>query len=606
MNGIHRSKNATTVMSERNSPRQYQRASVDDGFVASKETEKTMAPQRVIITGPSLTTIRNGRHVRTDEAMPTCKSLDAGDGHHVRCHSTTPSGASAQPARLTRSQSNDESSTLTHDNGIPQVIHNHNNSTRQPRILCLSPHVSDIQTAGLGWRITFVQSDTEAVEAIQSRAYQVLVVGLGTLSQDPYCSPLIGYAHTAAPNMYRVVYTRQSEILTRRLIQECYESGADAVTWSCKTLMEALHGLHHFQSVVPAGTKIASHQLAIYHPYAPLRRLQERQDQLVCVAQGNTTLRVRELERYSHRLDVQLRQVPPKFIQAVTSHNYHLSSNKKKKSIRLVHVSDTNNHHASLYNIPCGDLFVHTGNIINPNESKSNAVFVFQDFIKWLANVVVPKFEMVVFIAGNHDDILDSVQHVSLREHLQATQTLKEFLHQYPSVRYLENSSVIFHDLVIYGTPTVYSKSLSEHPTDLPQTCHAFELGMDNIGSLRNLDGVDIFLSNRAPSILSVEKDYLLPMDHVYISSGKKEQVKHPPLVHCFGHNNRNFGIGCYKETTVMMNASQELLHRMDPCGGGTPLVMDVPLPADERDNQAKCGPRLFHRHANDHATIEC
>ena len=61
-----------------------------------------------------------------------------------------------------------------------------------------------------------------------------------------------------------------------------------------------------------------------------------------------------------------------------------------------------------------------------------------------------------------------------------------------------------------------------------------------------------------------------------------------------------------YRETTVMMNASQELLHSMDPYGGGTPLVMDVPLHDDEREHQAMCGPRLFHRHAHDHATIEC
>lgn len=518
-----------------------------------------------------------------------------------------PRGTS-EPANILRSKSTEEQShNCDNTNRNPPII------KENPQVLCLSPHVSSVEKAAavVGWQVHVVYTHQEAVEAIHSRAYQALIIGFGTLSKEPYCSPLVGYAQQAAPSMYRLVYSQQTTTntpLPRDLVQSCFASGADAVAWSLQTLTAALCGLIHFHSVIPAGTKIAAHQRAIYSAYAPLRHAQQRQDQLVCIANGNTTTRVRKLSSRSKKLELQLCHVPSHFIQTVSSCSHYT---KRKQSIRVVHVSDSNNHHRSL-TLPAGDLFLHTGNFTNPNESKANALLVFCDFLDWIAKEVAPKFELVVFIAGNHDDILASVQHsCSLKENLQAKKLLLSFLKQHKSVRYLENAATLFHDLVIYGSPTVYCRAgASQHYEQQQQQLqHAFEqvhtdAAIQTRQQQQHFEGVDIFLTNRAPSILSSgsdDQDYALPMDGVYASDGKRSSTR-PPTLHAFGHCNANFGIGYY-HGTVMMNGSQELLHSLDPYGGGTPLVVDIPIESEEdlKRQQRMCGGLLFHRHAAAH-----
>jgi hypothetical protein len=236
----------------------------------------------------------------------------------------------------------------------------------------------------------------------------------------------------------------------------------------------------------------------------------------------------------------------------------------------MVHVSDTNNHHRYL-DLPRGDLFVHTGNFTNPLFPRANAIQVFGDFLEWMDSTVCQKYQQVVFIAGNHDDILDRVNHRFISEHMDARQMLHNFLLSHPSVAYLENSFINFRGLKIYGSPTVY--------------CHrsnAFERDLDLYNDAKtkeNLEGIDILLTNRAPSILDVGANYVLPVDHVYTTTVHKRRNKRNdrPIVHAFGHCNKSFGIGFW-EGTLMMNGSQERLHSLDKYGGGTPLVIDIPL----------------------------
>jgi len=543
-------------------------------------------------------------HGRPASVPDTYFSDDDDDEEEERqaSHSRRPT----PPPALARCKSNEE--TMSPTSTIHHSVNSSTPHSRTPCILCLSSHYADVQAAAavVGWQVHMVYSNQEAVEAIHSRAYEALIMGFGTLAVNPYCSPLVGYAQQAAPAMYRLVYSQQKEPLPRELVDECFHCGADAVAWSLQSLVSELCGIRQFESIVPAGTKIAAHQRAIYSAYAPLRHRQQREDQLICIARGKTTNRVHNLMAHTSKLEVQLRHVPPHFIQTVSGR----SNPNKLSSIRLVHVSDTNNHHRYLH-IPPGDVFVHTGNFTNPEESKANALTVFKDFLDWLSQQVVPKFELVVFIAGNHDDILDRVNHHFLKEHLAAKHVLQCFLQQNPSVRYLENSATIFHDLVIYASPTVYCQSAPPSALEQAPLSNAFERSMDDFKKTKNFDGVHIFLTNRAPSILSKDKDYVLPMDHVYSQVEERKSrtasltSSKPPTVHCFGHCNANFGIGYY-DKTLMMNGSQEMLHSLDKYGGGTPLVVDVPLDESASGkNQAMCGPRLFHRHHNEHS-IEC
>ena len=336
--------------------------------------------------------------------------------------------------------------------------------------------------------------------------------------------------------------------------------------------------------MVPPGTKIAAKTKTIYSPYTPLARRQQREDQLVCVARGSTTCRVRQLAHYTSRLERQLCTIPPLFIQNVHTH-------PKKHCIRVVHVSDTNNHHRYLQ-VPTGNLFVCTGNFTNPELPRADAIGQFKDFLAWLASLVVPRFDKVVFIAGNHDDILDRSNHSSLGEHLKAQGLLRDFLAQHPSVTYLENSGTVFGGLYIYGSPTVYHDGLIRQHF----LSNAFERNDASESVLRNTRKVDILLTNRAPSILKSSQDqddYSLPTDVLYKKNAdvqKRKDASTSPTVHAFGHCNMNFGIGYYMGT-LMMNGSQEALLRSDKYGGGTPLVIDVPVPSSHASNVTHAQP---------------
>lgn len=472
-----------------------------------------------------------------------------------------------------------------------------NDYRNKPLVLCMDKHLSAINKAMsvLGWTLHVVGSVEEGIQALHDRSYEAMIVGIDTtLSQA--CSSFLGYACQNAPAMFRIVYSSTPHI-DWDVNSSCIACGADAVV-SCRfTLKQTLCSLVHFESIVPANTKIAAASASIYATYNPLRRRQQREDQLISIAKGMRTVRVKHLMYYTLRLERQLRSLPAHYIQKVRDRN----GNHNEHVVRMVHVSDTNNHHRYL-DLPSGDLFVHSGNFTNPLLPRVNAIDVFADFLDWIDSTVCPKFEKVVFIAGNHDDILDGVNHRFLSEHLEARQILHDFLQTHPSVAYLEDKSTTFRGLRIYGSPTVY--------------CHrsnAFErdLVLYDATNKENLEGIDILITNRAPSILNhVRANCVLPVDHVYTMDDKrrsKQNCPSPPRVHAFGHCNKNFGIGFWKGT-LMMNGSQERLHSLDKYGGGTPLVIDIPLPdPSDTTHHKMCGPHFARSSVDvDHRVIEC
>jgi hypothetical protein len=475
-----------------------------------------------------------------------------------------------------------------------------NNKCNKRLILCLDTPLDDVRKAAeaLGWGLHPVNSIQDAIQAMQNRPYdyEAMVVGLGDTYIHPHgvavldrqwsfeiikslpCTrPLISYAATHFPSIFRIVYTAFSNVK-----DSCIASGADAVVSTSTKLARTLRSLQALESIVPVGTS----------SYFPLQRRQEREDQLIRIAQGRTTERVKKLAYYTVKFQKQLQSIPRQYIHTVREFN----GNCNKSFVRMVHVSDTNTHHRYLH-LPRGDLFVHTGNFTNPQLPKADAIRMFADFLDWLHYSVVPNFAMVVFIAGNHDDILDSLNRQFLGEYYRAKQMLSDFLRTHPSAKYLKDTSTIFRGLTIYGSPTVFCRQVSRDHTRYI----AFEHRVKSFKKAP-LDDVDILLTNRAPSILDPQSDYVLPVDHIYqMRSDRKRQV---PKIHAFGHCNKNFGIGDYRGT-LMMNGSQELLHLLDKYGGGTPLVIDIPLPGSESPDR-KCGPRFFKSSVDgDHGLIE-
>lgn len=456
-----------------------------------------------------------------------------------------------------------------------------NDNHNKPLVLCMDTHQTAIKKAVsvFGWTLHIVGSVEEGIQALHNRSYEAMIVGIDT-NNSHACSPLLGYACRTAPAMFRIVYS-STPLINWEVKNSCFACGADAVVNCRATLVQTLCSLVHFESIVPVGTKIAAASASIYATYDPLRRRQQREDQLISIAKGVRTVRVKQLMHYTLRLERQLQSLPTHYIQTVRDHN----GNHNKHVVRMVHVSDTNNHHRYL-DLPLGDLFVHSGNFTNPLLPRVNAIDVFDDFLDWMDSTVCPKFGKVVFIAGNHDDILDQVNHQFLSEHLEARQMLHDFLQAHPSVAYLENTSTTFRGLKIYGSPTVYCHRSNGFERDLV---------LYDATKKENLDGIDIFLTNRAPSILHVRADCVLPVDHVYTIDKRrsKRNCPSPPRVHAFGHCNKNFGIGFWKGT-LMMNGSQERLHSLDKYGGGTPLVIDIPLPdPNDTTHHTICGPHF-------------
>ena len=82
--------------------------------------------------------------------------------------------------------------------------------------------------------------------------------------------------------------------------------------------------------------------------------------------------------------------------------------------------------------IPKGDVLIHTGDFVANMHHKVDLLLQFGIVFKWFQEMA-KKFELVVFIAGNHETLLDS-DWFDVRE-------VKKMLKQMPeNVIYLENS----------------------------------------------------------------------------------------------------------------------------------------------------------------------
>ena len=498
----------------------------------------------------------------------------------------------------------DHSSTCCDSSLISSPPVSCTNNHNERFVLCMDTPLSDVRKAAavLGWSVHPVNSIKEAIQAMHNRSYEAIIVGVDTymlphgvvvhnvngsyetmIGKTPTCSPLIGYAAQHSPSMFRIVYQHSPSMVRiahfdsayLNMKDSCIRGGADAVVSSYNNLERTLLSLTAVESiVVPVGTST----------YFPLRQRQQREDQLIRIAQGRTTVRVKSLSHHTAKFQKQLQSIPPQYIHTVRNRD----GNRNDCVVRMVHVSDTNTHHRYL-TLPKGDLFVHTGNFTNPQLPKADAIHMFADFLDWLHSSVVPKFEKVVFIAGNHDDILDQVNTLFLREQLEARQMLQGFLQQHPSVTYLENTLTTFRGLNIYGSPTVYCR----RPSKNYKHSIAFERRIKYLKKAVLEKQVDVFLTNRAPSILDNGGEYVLPVDHVYQMTGDRKQQQHAPKVHAFGHCNKNFGIGHYRGT-LMMNGSQELHHSLDKYGGGTPFVIDIPVSRSSDPHHRMCAPRVL------------
>ena len=103
---------------------------------------------------------------------------------------------------------------------------------------------------------------------------------------------------------------------------------------------------------------------------------------------------------------------------------------------KITFISDTHTKHKHLTNdLPGGDILIHCGDI-----SSRGYMTEIKNFLEWFDGI--KGYEHKIFIAGNHDfGFQDNPKECA------------KLLTDYPTVTYLEDSSVIVDGIKIYGSP---------------------------------------------------------------------------------------------------------------------------------------------------------
>jgi hypothetical protein len=250
----------------------------------------------------------------------------------------------------------------------------------------------------------------------------------------------------------------------------------------------------------------------------------------------------------------------------------------------VVHVSDTYNQHGRLSkSLPQGDLFLHTGDIVGNYDHKTDILAHLVDFLRWIDSVVCPKFDKVVLMAGNHDTLLDPDNPYFDPK---ALEILSSFLSKCTKVAYLQNSSILYRGLLIYGCPACVCRQETMGKRYISN-------GFERTSEVRRRiwkqapKDIDILLTHVPPAGLAGAEEVTgdascgcdVLAEEIYSNQKESPQGRQrKPILHIFGHNHGEFGFTHY-EGTILSNASQDLVIRTDPSAGGNPLVFNLALP---------------------------
>lgn len=525
----------------------------------------------------------------------------------------------------------------------------------------------------MGWRLDCVETVSQAINCLDKDSYEAIVIAVSTdyftlfdetieeHNKVIYMSSLLVAAGTKSPSTFRIVYGLQTEFPDIR--DACFDCGADAAVNSSEALFTVLFG---FMTPPPDDSKpthdsSSSSDMDVLSP--------NREQQLIDIAGGVVTRRLEKKSKTQPQQEQDQQQdqqhehehqhveekrpwddipadilVRPKGVMANNDLDFNQSqsnviertnsngrSNRNLISeyayeqsrqvhqgrgtghaVRVVHVSDTNGKHRSLI-LPDGDVFLHAGNFTDGRTQ--TCLEQFKDFLLWMEQEILPKFDQVAFIAGNQDFFLDIIACKYNAVSREAQKMLNKFLSKHRAVAFLENTTIQYQGLKIHGTSTTLMKNGVDHPTPTVQggsLIRAFERPQETFirPDVVN-DECDILLTHRPPSHMFAKSHYELPTDQLYAGmkagpaaqhklqpgldiekrpkrglfgkkrAAKKEQEKKnkkvPPRLHAFGHYGKDFGV---EDTgrTLLLNGSQDRVFREDKYGGGRPLVADLPV----------------------------
>ncbi|GAB5369930.1 hypothetical protein AAMO2058_001448500, partial [Amorphochlora amoebiformis] len=227
--------------------------------------------------------------------------------------------------------------------------------------------------------------------------------------------------------------------------------------------------------------------------------------------------------------------------------------------------------------LPPGDVLVHCGDITGNYGRKSevNLEKDFKDFLEFFASRT--EYKARVFIAGNHDIILDKKCYRQYR----ASRRLIEKLPK--GITYLENSGFEFEGLRIWGSPISSSRmetSGSRYYSD------AFERDAADRKQIwsRLPNDLDLLITHTPPSGTLDETDFFAPDPSPLgdpLLTKHLNKLPKPPRAHVFGHCHRDAGVKVREvgggKSTLLVNASMVEAVKQSPSGKATAFVFDIP-----------------------------
>jgi calcineurin-like phosphoesterase family protein len=194
---------------------------------------------------------------------------------------------------------------------------------------------------------------------------------------------------------------------------------------------------------------------------------------------------------------------------------------------RIVCVSDTHTCGRRIA-VPDGDILLHAGDLtLRGTECEIRSE------LDWLASL---PHKHKVFIAGNHDWYFDPNKPYQFRGWLLASGTpVKDLLAEYPTLTYLQDSSVVVEGFTIYGSPwqPYYYGWAFNYPQNVPDFA-------ETIWSKIPLD-TEILLTHGPPHGI---------LDSTYPGDTRagcpellKREIQLPNLkLHVFGHLHESYG----------------------------------------------------------------
>lgn len=195
--------------------------------------------------------------------------------------------------------------------------------------------------------------------------------------------------------------------------------------------------------------------------------------------------------------------------------------------LKLVIISDTHSMHGQikLKDLPVADVIIHCGDF-----TKMGYEYEVMKFMEWFSNL--HQYDYKIFIAGNHEFLFEEFPIIA-KGHIP------------DNVIYLEDSGIEILGKFFYGSPV--QKEYGNWAFNRPE--EKLKQHWEGIP-----DNTDVLITHSPPHTIRDFSNF--NNEHIGSPSLIDEVINRiNPIIHCFGHNHKQYGITEFKNTKFI-NAS--------------------------------------------------